>query len=499
LIFEVTTLHKILKKASLIACLFILSNNVLAQERSLFKLDDPLIRAYENILKLELKESRTLLKSYEGPARYGKVYIDHLNDVLEVFLGEDSGLFERFNEKTDNRIKKLKEAPENPYKDYYISEIKLHRAFVYMKFGEEFSAAWTFRQSFFMAERITKNYPEFEFSLKTLGLMHIIIGATPEKYQWLLNLFGFHGSLQQGIDEVKQFSTIGPPFSVEGDVMLAIVHAYLLQDSDTGISFLTKYNEELNNQLLLSYAMASILIKSSRSEEALNILNRFTGDPSPLSFIHYLRGNILQQKGEYQESTDSFNNFLTEFKGHNFVKDVNFKIGLNYWLLFDSVLAEKYFELARNTGETLIEADKNAASMLKEPMPDINIMKLRLHTDGGYFQEAYNLVTEIEESKLDSHKDSVEFIYRKARLFHKSGNKEEAIINYEKTIEENENERWYFAPNSALQLGYIYREKGMLAEARKLFEKAVSYKNHPYKHSIDNEAKAALASLNTKN
>jgi tetratricopeptide (TPR) repeat protein len=245
--------------------------------------------------------------------------------------------------------------------------------------------------------------------------------------------------------------------------------------------------------------MASILIKSSRSEEALNILNRFTGDPSPLSFIHYLRGNILQQKGEYQESTDSFNNFLTEFKGHNFVKDVNFKIGLNYWLLFDSVLAEKYFELARNTGETLIEADKNAASMLKEPMPDINIMKLRLHTDGGYFQEAYNLVTEIEESKLDSHKDSVEFIYRKARLFHKSGNKEEAIINYEKTIEENENERWYFAPNSALQLGYIYREKGMLAEARKLFEKAVSYKNHPYKHSIDNEAKAALASLNTKN
>lgn len=421
--------------------------------------------------------------------------MEHLNDAIEVFLDEDDQLFSLFNETSEERIDQLKEAPESPFKDYYVSEIKLHRAFVYMKFGEEFSAAWNFRQSFFMAEKNKKNYPEFEFTFKTLGLMHIIIGATPEKYQWLLNLFGFNGSLQQGIDEIKQFSTTGPPFSIEGDVMLAFVHAYLLQESEKGISFLRKYEEDMDDQLLLSYAMASILTKSSRSEQALDILDSFNGDPSPLSFTNYLRANILQQKGQYQESTNSFKDFLSAFKGHNFIKDVNFKIGLNYWFRNENILAEQYFELARTKGERLIEADKNAASILEEPMPDRNIMKLRLLTDGGFFQDAFTLVSKIEASKLESHKDSVEFIYRKARLFHKSGNKEEAITYYQKSIVEDENERWYFAPNSALQLGYIYREKGMLNEAKKLFEKARSYKNHPYKHSIDNEAKAALASL----
>jgi hypothetical protein len=35
----------------------------------------------------------------------------------------------------------------------------------------------------------------------------------------------------------------------------------------------------------------------------------------------------------------------------------------------------------------------------------------------------------------------------------------------------------------------------MIEESRKYLEKALSYKNHPYKNSIDNKAEAALTGL----
>jgi len=58
---------------------------------------------------------------------------------------------------------------------------------------------------------------------------------------------------------------------------------------------------------------------------------------------------------------------------------------------------------------------------------------------------------------------------------------------------------WYFAPNSALQLGYIFRDQADAIEARQYFEKALSYKKHVYKNSIDNKARSALASLERNN
>nr|HPI81275.1 hypothetical protein [Cyclobacteriaceae bacterium] len=54
---------------------------------------------------------------------------------------------------------------------------------------------------------------------------------------------------------------------------------------------------------------------------------------------------------------------------------------------------------------------------------------------------------------------------------------------------------WYFAPNAALQLGYIARADHNLAEARRYFELALDYRDHPYKNSIDSKARSALDRL----
>jgi hypothetical protein len=92
----------------------------------------------------------------------------------------------------------------------------------------------------------------------------------------------------------------------------------------------------------------------------------------------------------------------------------------------------------------------------------------------------------------------VEYIYRKARLEHKVGNIAGARTFYAETINLNGQAIWYFAPNSCLQLGYIARAENDLARAEEYFVRALSYKKHEYKNSIDTKAKAALAQLRRK-
>ena len=56
---------------------------------------------------------------------------------------------------------------------------------------------------------------------------------------------------------------------------------------------------------------------------------------------------------------------------------------------------------------------------------------------------------------------------------------------YQQTIGMTKDNPWYFGANSALQLGYIFQAAGDTQSAWENFEKALSYKKHEYKNSIE--------------
>ena len=119
-------------------------------------------------------------------------------------------------------------------------------------------------------------------------------------------------------------------------------------------------------------------------------------------------------------------------------------------------------------------------------------MKVRFYTDGGYYKEAREVLKTITPVDLPTEKDVTEFYYRKGRLAHKTQELSAAKLFYLQTIEMTGESPWYFAPNAALQLGYISQAQGDLASAKMYFEKALSYKKYEYKSGIDSKARSAL-------
>jgi tetratricopeptide (TPR) repeat protein len=306
------------------------------------------------------------------------------------------------------------------------------------------------------------------------------------------------GSVETGLQDLETVRDQCPPLNLETTLLYYLFQSFVLQHTaEAMIGFDEMIKAHPDNQLALFLA-ASVAIKNSQSEKALSYLKKVNEIPGGLSirYSNYQLGEVYLHKGEYKSSILSYQKFLNGYKGQNYVKDAHYKIGVCYWLMGNSSIARKSFEKSKIEGKESTEADKYAARRLTENKnPNVKLSKLRYATDGGYYDDAKKTIGSINEQDLPSVEEKIEFIYRKARLFHKIGSIEDAQKSYQETISKQGEENWYFAPNACLQLGYLFLERGQSAEAKKYFEKALTYKKHEYKNSIDSKAKSALAQM----
>jgi len=455
-------------------------------------------RAYDKISNLEISEAIFLLDNNQSQKDYSTLYLISLAETLHLITTENRQDIKAYNKAEAERLSTIKNAViEHPHKLFFLSEIRLRNAYVHIKFGNYWKAVHNLRQAYKLIERNVKAYPEFTPNLKTLGVLQVLFGAVPQKYKWIVNFFGIDGSIKEGMENLEQFEHTDHMQQIEAGISIAVVYAFLLQDFSMATDALRGYYEN-NPSNGIIYLFSILLIKNSKSDQALSIIKSTSSNNTlyKIPFIHYHIGEIYLQKGEYQNAIDSYQEFLRKFTGSNLIKDTHYKIALAYWLLDDQSNALTYADLAKKRGITETEADKHADRQLNyDQLPNQIILKIRLFTDGGYYHQAKDIISKSDLNNFNLLKDKVEFTYRIARLAHKKSELETAIKEYLETVDKAENNPWYFAPNSCLQLGYLYLKLNKLEKAKFFFKKATEYKRHEYKTSIDNKAKIALRSL----
>ena len=142
------------------------------------------------------------------------------------------------------------------------------------------------------------------------------------------------------------------------------------------------------------------------------------------------------------------------------------------------------------------ETDKSAAaSLARKTYPHRMLSKARYAMDGGYFDEAFQILSRITDQDMKEKSHQIEYYYRKARLEHLTMRTKSAKLFYKQTIDLAAGEPLYFAPNSCLQMGYILLAEKDIPGAKKYFRRALTYRKHEYKNSIDSKARSVLNSL----
>ena len=315
------------------------------------------------------------------------------------------------------------------------------------------------------------------------------MGSIPEKHQWLLSLIGLKGSIDEGNKQLAQLINSNSNFRYEAIMTKCLLQAYVLNKAALAVETFDQLID-LDGSLIRLQRMV-LYLKNSDGENAIKAFN--STNNTSLSYTHYLAGEAFLQKGNYQRAEKEFSIFLELHKGISNKKDALYKIWLCHFLSGDSG-HQIYRSNAQSAIEGYSEADRYASRVLNnDQLPNKAIMKIRLATDGGFYEQAERIIT--QQPILTSKKDTVEYNYRLARLYDKKGDKDISISLYKSVLRHSKDERWYFAANSALMLGYIYIEKRDYQNARFHLKMAMNFKHHEYKNSIDAKAEAALNTI----
>lgn len=451
-------------------------------------------KAYDQVMNLHLEQAMEMIPD---PTTAQEIYVVSLAETLTLLLSEDPELFDTYETHFQNRLREKIKAGPNDSK-FVTAELHLHWAFNYLKFGKELDAAKHLRESYQIAVACRSKSPEYLAIRKTTGLLELMIGSVPEKYDWVLDLFNMEGAIEKGTQELTMLKSSESPLAFEANVLFSLVQAYVFQEPAAAMQSLEGLLAHKPSNRMLLFTGASVAIKNSQGADALKLLDRLQSHDTgtPLLYADYLRGESYLYKGDYLKAIPSYRWFTQHFKGKNNLKDAYYKMGVCYLLHGNTNDAAHFFAEAKEAGDNVVEADRAAERSLSEPsMPPVSLSKARYATDGGYYDEAAAILNGIKDSELPERKSQVEYFYRKARLAHKQHQLSAAKLFYQQTIDLAADERWYFAPNASLQLGYILEREGQFAEAKLAFERAMSYKKHEYKNSIDSKSRSALERL----
>lgn len=483
------------KKAAVTVCLFLcLAIHAPAEEQ--WKFTATTQRAYDLVFRLDFAGIHALIPE---PQTVDELYVISLAEAIELILEEDGKKYadyqNLFQQRRDRRFKQ-----SDPLELFLQAELAVQWAFVYFKFGHEFDAALNLREAYTITAQVRKRHPQFEAIRKTAALLEVIVGSVPEKYNWVLSLLGIQGSVENGLRLFESMNASNSPLRQESAMLHALVRCYVLQQTNESVSLFDDILREHPGQPLALFLGASVCIKNAESAKAMEMLQQVdTLKTFQLDYASYLLGEVYLYNAAYLNSITAFRKFLNHYKGQNNIKDATYKIGLCYWLNGNINDAMEAFRSARNVGRDITEADKYAARSLAETaLPHRKLTAARYATDGGYYENARQILGSISAEELSTTRDQVEYYYRNARLDHKTYRLDAAKENYLKVIELNGAANWYFAPNACLQLGYLYAYERDDATAVAYFDRALSYKKHEYKNSIDTKARSARAQLRRK-
>lgn len=458
-------------------------------------------KAYSEVFKLRVQSGRELLAK-ENPKNPFRIYVEDFADMAELINSENEKQYEKLLSKEDERLEAIEDLDEkSPYNRFLRAEIKLHWALIKIRFGHEVKAGYNVIQAYKLLEENQKLFPSFLPSLKSLGCLHVLIGSVPDKQRWIPKLLGLRGNIQLGMNELHSAAK-DKVWGTEARFCTTFIQAYVLKYDAKQNAEMLQFADSQSDNLNINMVATAISLKDNRTEQAIELLKKTPKDANYLYFpiFELYKAETQLFKGNYPQAISSYQTYLRNFKGQTFLKDTHYKLFLCHWLLGDEKKTKLYLSKINEGGNTIAESDKAAQKFYEnfqktKTLPSKALIKLRLLFDGGYFEEAQQELSTLSEKSFTNTKDQAEFNYRAGRIFQRLNQFDKAASYFERSVAITGSQEWSFAPNSALQLGYIQQQKGQKNKAKAYFEQAIAYKNHEYKTSIDNKARAALTEM----
>lgn len=460
-------------------------------------------KAYQYYMALQPEKGDEYLKKelLADPYNLMATYLSDYKDCLLLLFNGDQQDYDQVKHHQNERLKLMERCNENtPWSRLCEAGIYMHWAFIHLRFSENLRAASDFRKSYLLIRDNKRYYPDFDYNDIFLGIEEATVGAIPDNYRWIAALFGMKGDVKNGVAKLDDFLVKhkkGDAFYSEALIYAAYMQYYLLSDKERAWKIVSSNNFVTRDNLVNSFVKANIALNYRRADEAYTVLNsaaRIDGYKRYPIFKYELGYALLHKMDA--AAIDTFRAFLSSYNGRIFVKDAWQKLAYAYYLNELKNKAEYCRGRIASEGSAVTDADKQALRFSEQVLwPDKVLLKAHLLTDGGYYKQGLAVLNTRSVKDFAATSEVLEYYFRLARVHDELGNDDSAIIFYNKAIKSGTDRKEQFAARSALQLGFMYEQDGQMLKAIEMYELALSMKDHDFKNSIDQQAKAGLNRL----
>jgi len=459
-------------------------------------------KAYKEIIWLKLKNGQELIDNEKksNPDNLIPYFLENYIDFFILFFNQDPSEYKIRRENAEKRFQLLKTGPtSSPFYLFTKSVMHFQWAAVHVKFASNWDAAWEFRRSFLSGKENREKFPEFAPGAMLNGSMEVAAGTIPSGYKWLSSLLGIKGTIRGGMDTLERFiaqnDTWATLFRDEAIFYYLYLKFYIENKRADVFDFINKHQLDIKNNHLFAYLAANLALNDQQAAYAKRIIEQrnMSSEYFDTPIWDYELGFAKIDHLD-TDAAIYLDKFLNRFKGKFYVKDVLQKLSWFYYLHSDAKKANEYRALILKKGSLDTEADKQAFKEAKtDKWPNVILLKARLLNDGGYHKEALQILEGKSSSDFVNIEDKLELAYRLGRIYDDLGRKDEAITTYLTAIKLGQQRREHYAARAALQIGYIYEKRNDKQTAIAYFEKVIEMKDHDYKNSLDQKAKAGIA------
>lgn len=455
---------------------------------------------YRDIIHLKIRDSEKKIKELKVSQRENLaiLHLENYIDFFHLFITENKADYQARLPQKDARLSVLQNVQlADAQLDFIKAEILLQWALIQIKFDEKLAAGQDVYSAYKLLEANQKKYPGFKENNKSLSILHVLAESVPK---WVRKLIGVKGSIQQGrieIEQLVEYAINDKSYFYRDEV--AAIYTYILfyqfNDKEGALAQFNRFSLSHTDHPLIAFLKASIYQRAGKNDACLEVLNTLKSDAGQLPFyyLEFMKGRAYLNKQDVRAKNHLLT-FVQKFNGQHFIKEAYQKLAW-YELSMnnDHEGYKNYMANCLTRGKSLVDEDKQAEKEAKKgdtPVPFL--LKSRLYYDGGYYNQALDVLLKNDKYPTQHANSRLEYYYRLGRVYQAQSNATKAIPCLKYVLTYGEAAHSYYAANAALQMGLMYETDQKWTSALHYFNKCLEIDSEEYKTSLHQKAKSGV-------
>ena len=276
---------------------------------------------------------------------YWKYILTGDKKLLEIFLQQSEGVIDRCTDLLDKN-------PENGLIKFYLGGIYGYRGLAYQRDGSLLSAVWNGRKGYSYLERAVNQHQRIYDAQMGFGLFKYLIARVPSSFRWILNLLGFSGDRETGLQALKLAADSGTYSRSEAAFFYA-QFCYFEDRQEDAYAYLERLLRSHPQNTLFLITYASWEFRNNNLETAMSSAERAIainternikyGDEfaySVMAGFHFAQNNFPKAIEFAERSIEN-----TENK-RNVFNNTYYRLGLSYEMTGNRVKAAEVYRKA---------------------------------------------------------------------------------------------------------------------------------------------------------